>query len=331
MDQTNIAATEAALLSGRWGDSSVILANAVEWYERAGVDPHRLLDRTLHPVAHYAALLFHENDADDLLPPDAITATLTARPQMVSLSHWSFTSATEDSTLRAILCERLNSGDAIVEADGAQKSALIEALALLQKALPSLSQDVLSYVGRLVLTDDNDRIGETMRDLPTVVLLGPAAFLDVKALAEALFHEALHTKTMITERSAMLMVDNRYERNEVIQVPWRDADDDPIWPASRAFLAYYVYAHLSVLWAALWQSDRSQRDLDQFRRVCFRAAYLSKQLHLLPTSSGLGEARQAIIGWLDALRVPAFDLTPMAAELVRFDASNIDELVGTNL
>lgn len=310
---------ETALLSGRWGDSSIIIKRALEWYQGAGVRPSALLMRTLHPIGHYSALLFHENDADDLLPPLSMEAELSARSKSVSLDDWSFNDSANDSALRDILEERLGQKGAVIEPTDSQTNQLLGALTLLERVLPALSRDALSYVARLVLTDDKERIGETMRDLPSVVILGPAAFADDKALAEAIFHEALHTKTAIVERSAMLFREDSYERDEVIPVPWRDDDDDPIWPVSRAFLAYYVYAHLSVLWAAFWETDRTGRDLDQFRRVCFRAAYLSKQLQIQPATSGLGEARTSIIRWLDSVRVPAFDLTAKAAELVQFD------------
>lgn len=320
MDRTVVRDRENALVSGRWGSSSTVAEYAVEWYERAGARPSDVLNRTLHPIGHYSALLFHENDCDDLLPPTAVTAQLGLRSGTDHLSEWSFSGSLHDSALRAIIEERLDNTCAIVAPSSSQVAMFHEAFNLLGNALPALSADALSYVARLVLTDDQERIGETMRDLPTVVLLGPAAFTDAKALAEAVFHEALHTKTAIIERSAMLMREDKYERDEVIRIPWRNDDDDPIWPVSRAFLAYYVYAHLSVLWAAFWEADHTRRDLDQFRRVCFRAAYLSKQLQIQPqSSSGLGAARYAVIRWLDALRVPAFDLTPKAAELIHLN------------
>ncbi|CPV55541.1 Uncharacterised protein [Mycobacteroides abscessus subsp. abscessus] len=310
---------EQALVSGRWGDSAQVLEQAVQWYRAAGADDADVRTLRLHPVAHYAAVLHHDRDADDLLHAGAITARMAPRQPHDLLADWAFTGSEPDNVLESILQERIR-GCSIVEPTEGQRADLVAAIALLDQVLPDASRDALSYVARVVLTDDPARIGETMRDLPTVVIFGPGAFVDRKALAESLFHEALHTKTIISERSAMLARDDQYERDEVIVVPWRDDDDDDrTWPLCRAFMAYYVYAHLTVLWVKFWEMDHSTRDLDMLRRVCFRAAYLSSQLRNQPPP-GLGAACREMMDWLDAVRIPPFDLTPTALEMITAQA-----------
>ena len=310
---------ECALVSGRWGDSARVLEHAVEWYGHAGVDAARVRGQLLHPIAHYSALLHHENDVDTLLSDAAISADDTAHGPQPDPRNWILGANPADKLLRDILTERLIDS-AIVETTEAQQRQATAAVALLQQTVPQLSTDVLSHVCRYVITDDRGRVGETMRDLPTVLIFGPVIFNDLKMLAESFLHEALHTKTIISERSANIIKEDRYERDDVLPIPWRRDDHGAKakWSVSRSFLAFYVYAHLTVLWAAFWERDHSGRDLDQFRRVCFRAAYLSNLLRTHPKAVGLGPARSDMMAWLDRLRIPPFDLTERAMKLVEY-------------
>jgi hypothetical protein len=49
----------------------------------------------------------------------------------------------------------------------------------------------------------------------------------------------------------------------------------------------------------------SKTALERLRRVCFRAEFLSNQLHYSGYAH-LDEERIAILEWLDGIRVPAF-------------------------
>ncbi len=256
-----------------------ILPKAADWYRPTGVDLERVLAQTLHPIAHYAALLLKEDDTDDLLPPEAIHAHLrTGEPRLGDLD-WTTSTSMHDQALIAVLNEHL-AGKIVVPFRVAHKESISAAVRLLDSVLPALAHDSLPYVSRVALTNDDDRIGETMRDFPYVMILGPAAFGNDKMLAEALFHEALHSKVIVMERSASLVRDYDFECTDVLEIPWRLDDDGNWvkWSVERAFMAHHVYAHLTLFWTAMWQRDRGEHDLDQLRRVCFRAAYLSQNL-----------------------------------------------------
>lgn len=164
-------------------------------------------------------------------------------------------------------------------------------------------------------------VGETWMEYPGLVLFGPAAFETPKVLAESLFHEALHSKTVWLERGMKTLLEEatsgeQDEDDKPIQVPWRREEDGSVsqWSTVRTFDAFYVYAHLTVSAAAVWEAERLDKDLDQWRRICFRAAYLSNQLRNNPKCADIGSERHQVVGWLDDIRAQPFDLSPAGQE-----------------
>lgn len=92
------------------------------------------------------------------------------------------------------------------------------------------------------------------------------------------------------------------------------------WSTVRTYDAFYVYVHLTVLASAVWEAEFLESDLDQLRRICFRAAYLSNQLRSNPKCAGIGTERHEVIAWLDDIRVQPFDLTAAGQQQLVFAA-----------
>jgi hypothetical protein len=91
----------------------------------------------------------------------------------------------------------------------------------------------------------------------------------------------------------------------------------------RAFDAYYVYAHLTILWSARLLRARDGRTpglspgdaASRLQRVSFRAEFLSNQLRFSGYAH-LDHDRTAIARWLDSARVPAFNLSPSGRSIL---------------
>lgn len=145
---------------------------------------------------------------------------------------------------------------------------------------------------------------------------GATSFDDVAKGAESLLHEALHTKSERISRGLKRVYLKEDETETMINIPWRRQGNNVMtWTPSRTFDAFYVYSHLSVFRASLYEADNTDERRDAFRRVCFRADYLSLQLHRL-TDEHVDDERREIVSWLDEIRVPAFDPTPQGRDLV---------------
>ncbi|MEH3138802.1 MAG: hypothetical protein PGN37_01220 [Mycobacterium kyogaense] len=310
---TDIRAREGALLSGRWGEANEIRSAAMPWFTSANVPETNVRAADVHPLIHNAASM---SDGDGNLQ----SPTSFEWDAALALRRTPHTAKRRPGPSEADreLCEVINgrlSPRTIIELDEAQEVVLDQALALLDETIPSLAADAFEYLHLFVLTDRTDMIGETWMEYPGLVLFGPAAFATPKVLAESIFHEALHSKTVWIERGMPNLKagesEDDNEDDKPIAIPWRHEKDGSVthWSAVRTYDAFYVYSHLTVQSCAVWERDRLEGDLDQFRRICFRAAYLSNQLRNNPDCAGIGAERHQLVSWLDSIRIQPFDLT----------------------
>ncbi len=312
---------ELALLTGRWGAPSAVRGAALPWFEAAAVSSDAVSAANIHPLLQHAAEAAHGQEHTDAIPQFDQDALANYLPPSAIADRRLYAAGSNPAYGAAVMAEVINERIApkqVLSLTDDQLHTLHQAIELLYRVIPDLAADALSYLQMFALTDRSDMIGETWMEYPGLVLFGPAAFETPKVLAESLFHESLHSKTVWLERgmnklkeedSAGVQSD---DDDKPIQIPWRRNEDKSVthWSTVRTYDAFYVYVHLTVLASAVWESDSLESDLDQLRRICFRAAYLSNQLRNNPECADIGTERHEVIAWLDDIRVLPFDLTP---------------------
>lgn len=306
-----------SILNGFWGDSKQIRRRATQWYQDLGIETAAVLDGSLHPIVEYAANCAYLDET-----PAVPTDQFAAAPPKVSFSGglpqaWEFTASTEDNALRELIAGRLTDGWEIRPTSPVHMAAMKQAVNLVVEAAPLLGADALSYTRRHVIVKTDRMIGRTWVDLGGVTVSGDPAFQSVSQLAESLYHEALHSKYYTIERGLKFPTPDEATSPKPVPIPWQqDSSGTPQrWTAHRSLDAYYVYVHLSVFRLALFALTRSTEDLDRLRRVCFRTAYLSRQIEAA-CRGYLDDERLGIAEWLDACRVPEFDLNPAGQALL---------------
>lgn len=312
----SIKERELALVEGRWGGAEPIRQAAREWFAGAGIGERAVLDAHVHPLAHFKAEARRIDPSTRSLQPEILASSAPA-PRIADRT---LGTSIADLKLAEIVETRI-SPDTIVQLDAAEVGVLQAAADILAAVIPQLSEDVLQYVQKFVVSTRKDMVGETWMEYPGLILFGRPAFKDPATLAESLLHESLHSKTVWLERG---MADLGVALDETaadaddkpIPVPWRRNEDGSVvhWSTVRTFDAFYVYAHLTVLSGALWEARNGDADIEHFRRTCFRAAYLSNQIRNSPKCAGIGEGRHEVARWLDTIRVEPFDLTIAGAE-----------------
>lgn len=307
---------EHALVEGRWGSGDAIRRAAGEWFAAAGIDQSAVLEAHIHPLAHCEAEIARLKPGAERMRHDIATASMPA-PRVADRT---LGTSIADVELTELVEQRI-APDAIAELDAGETSVMQAAVDLLTDVVPVLSADALQYLQKYVLSTRSNMVGETWMEYPGLILFGKPAFKEPKILAESLLHEALHSKTVWIERGMPDLGTTLDEKGDdaddkPIPVPWRRNEDGSVvhWSSVRAFDAYYVYAHLTVLAGALWEAHNGEPEIENFRRTCFRAAYLSNQVRNSPKCEAIGEGRHELARWLDTIRVEPFDLTIAGAE-----------------
>jgi hypothetical protein len=289
MTKLTLPEREAALLAGRFGDSAEIRRLADPFYDAVGLPPGTASAADLHPWAEYQA----EQAA---LGQRAAGTVSDLRCPVSPPDGW-----------QPEIERRLGHG---VELDlaPADAGAVDAGVAALLADLPAAAADALSYVRAIAVTGHTRVVGVTWTDMAGLVVISRPTLADPADASDCLFHEALHSKMAIIERGLAEPFLEEPDTVAAIPIPWRYGDDAR-WTTHRAFDAFHVYAHLTVLWA-----HRRARGADvaverRLRRVCFRAEYLSRRLRACGYAD-LGGERAALAGWLDGIRLPAFGLSP---------------------
>ncbi|KKF03248.1 hypothetical protein PXJ67_00085 (plasmid) [Mycobacteroides chelonae] len=315
---------ELALITGRWGAPSDLRSAALTWFTEAGLSEDKVMDANIHPLLQHAAEVTHGQEHADAVPDVDREQLDEYRPPTQIADRRLEGTDVELHDGASIMVRVINNRidpKRVLTLNSEQRATLDRAIEILETTIPDLSRDALSYLQMFALTDRPNMVGETWMEYPGLVLFGPAAFETPKVLAESLFHEALHSKTVWLERGMKTLLEEatsgeQDEDDKPIQVPWRREEDGSVsqWSTVRTFDAFYVYAHLTVSAAAVWEAERLDKDLDQWRRICFRAAYLSNQLRNNPKCADIGSERHQVVGWLDDIRAQPFDLSPAGQE-----------------
>lgn len=214
-------------------------------------------------------------------------------------------------------------GTAILRTPDAQMYRALSAGAeLLGTLLPKITPGLFLHVHTIAVVDVADikyRDSESRADLfesasidtiPGTIFLSPNSLRSAWHAAEALLHEAAHTRffDLILTR-LMLRPGYAPEHSPTIRaywnppVPWNPND----WPIDRALIAFHVYPHLALLFTAMHHYSESLFSLyapaegldltTAARTACARARYLGDQLRC-SGSQHLGPDSHRLIDWL---------------------------------
>jgi hypothetical protein len=303
----------AALCDGEYGSRTDILTRALLWYESVGVPGGLVLRGQVHPYAEYLAEASHleldtgPGHVDRALPVDLGTDEITT---------WTTWDHPADGALATLVESRLDAGVHSLRWDDDARVRLEAARRLVTTTVPAFGADTLRYVRRVVLIDDPTVAGTTWTDVIGLLAISHHTLSNVFDAAETLLHEALHSKGATIERGLYVPYLSEEGKELVVTIPWRLGENGSgRWTSSRAYDAFYVYAHLSVFTARLACGELDPRRLARCRRVCFRSEYLLRRLGDV-CAGELDPQRLALAEWLGALRVPAFDLSPRGQEIV---------------
>jgi HEXXH motif-containing protein len=274
----------------------------------AGV-PGDLVERgQVHPYAEYLAERAHL----DQIPGGAgrVKWDLPGTLRAGQIKSWTIWDHAADGPLSELIDERLQPSVRRVPWDDGWRALLEEARRLVASTVPGFGPDTLEYVRRVVLTDDDTTSGTTWTDALGLLAVSRGTLTSLVDAAETLLHEALHSKAATIERGLDLPYLSEDDREFIVTIPWRlDQPEHRRWTSLRTFDAFYVYAHLSIFTASLVQAAPDSVKVRRCRRVCFRSEYLFRRLQDV-CAGELDHQRRAIVDWLGALRVPAFDLSP---------------------
>jgi hypothetical protein len=310
-DPAELLSRERALTSGPWGDSRLIRGRADAWYARAGLPVDAATRGDLHPWSEHLA--------------EQVSLDPSMHARVGPIPHLRVTSIVDVATtgLRVDtehpleflheMGERL--GEQIeVEASNEDSLALRAAMEMLLGECPTLAEDTLGFARLVLVTDNAQVVGQTWTDMVGLMVIGRRVLRDTSLGSDSVFHESLHSKMATIDRGLTKTFLDEPELPTRIEIPWRSGEgENSSWTTFRVFDAYYVYAHLTVLWTARVIRTRREADpcpspeaaVERLRRLCFRAEFLSNQLHFSGFAY-LDKERIAILEWLDGIRVPAF-------------------------
>ncbi len=299
------------LNTGRWGDSSAIMQASSRWYEALGIPVDLVREGRLHPYAEFLANEVSAGEQLSLPQQELLEAPPSVDASPTNPATWAFSQTSPDEALLRELTARTESTGWNVEPPSAETESMLASAVDLLETLGNGLTDPLKFTRRHLVVRSDRLVGRTWVDVGGVIVSGiPGAFESIETLAESIYHESLHAKFYAVERQLNEPTPDLADDQLVVRVPWQqDLDGKPQrWNAHRALDAYYVYVHLGVLRSLLLSRSRSERDLDRLRRVCFRAAYLNRQIEA--TCLNIIDAeRLAIWRWLDGGRVREFDLS----------------------
>jgi hypothetical protein len=314
IDTAEVSDRERVLTSGTYGDSRLIRDRADAWYARAGLPAGSGTRGDLHPwvehLAEQASLGSAWDGTVQPIPPVRVKSILDVPTPGLRAD------AEHAPEFLLELEERLGEK---VEADlpNEDSLALRAAMGMLLAECPTLATDALGFARLVLVTGNEQVVGQTWTDMVGLMVIGRRVIRDRSLGSDSVFHESLHSKMATIDRGLKTTFLDEPELPTRIEIPWRSGEgENSSWTTFRVFDAYYVYAHLTVLWSARVLRTRREEDpcpstktaLDRLRRLCFRAEFLSNQLQLSGFAH-LDEERIALLQWLDRIRVPAFGIS----------------------
>lgn len=314
IDTADVLDREQALTSGVYGDSSRIRRRADAWYARAGLPPGSGTRGDLHPwtehLAEQASLGPAEDGAGEPIPHLRLKSIINVPTPGLRGD------AGHPQAFVRELEERL--GEKVeMDVPDEDSLALRAAMRILLSECPTLARDALGFARLVLVTDSEQVVGQTWTDMVGLMVISRRVLRDTSLGSDSVFHESLHSKMATIDRGFKTTFLDEPALPTRIEIPWRSGEgENSSWTTLRAFDAYYVYAHLTVLWTARVLRTRQQTDpcppakvaLARLRRLCFRAAFLSNQLRLAGFVH-LDDERIGLVEWLDGIRVPAFGIS----------------------
>lgn len=159
-------------------------------------------------------------------------------------------------------------------------AGLTDSAELLATALPELGAQTLRAARMIGIIDGASVLPSTqLLTVPGTLFLDGEWLRDPVRGAELLFHEALHQKLDMLQRTAgvYLKPPTQIEREQRVTAVWHiNADaSNRRWPAMRVLAAFHVYAHLVALADGLAEIGGYKRQAaDLHARALFRAQYL---------------------------------------------------------
>jgi hypothetical protein len=200
-----------------------------------------------------------------------------------------------------------------------EREQIIRAINLLIEVFPRLTESVLHHVNLICLCDAPADGGLHFTSFTTIIAPGTLFIARSQVsstwlLAEAILHEALHTKLYDFQHTHSLFMPKDLEMtNPIVCALWnRPAEEgENQWPLNRSLFALHVYVHLAIYFCALARNavklettfgPCDYADLNVCMRRAFdRAHHL--ELHIAKCGNRLGAAGQALLLWLtDLLR-----------------------------
>jgi hypothetical protein len=199
-----------------------------------------------------------------------------------------------------------------------ERQSIIRAINLLTEIVPKLTESVLHHVNLICICDVPASHGGglhftsfTTIIAPGTVFLARSLLSNTWLLAEAILHEALHTKLYDFQHTHSLFVPKDPEMTApIVCALWNRAEKgENHWPLNRSLFAFHVYVHLAIYFRSLSPRRAEMEavfgpcgysDLDVCARRAFdRAHYLEH--HIAKCSKRLGAAGNALLCWLRGL------------------------------
>jgi hypothetical protein len=172
-------------------------------------------------------------------------------------------------------------------ADAAEVAALRRGEELLRTLLPRLSAGTLSHVASIAVFAPPEGTRQSTSSsqfrLVGTVFLGRGVLADPSQVCELLLHESLHQKLYdLRQVHQLFRPAHAIERPGLISPPWTSRGPQ-YWNAFRAFAAFHVYVHLTLLGRRVAESaddsaDPAESHLTSAGTAMERARYLGENI-----------------------------------------------------
>lgn len=299
---------------GRFGAVEGINAAAEHWYAEKGIDLRNSDGLSLHPLAEFELTV--SEDSSHTGSNDSLFL------QAPSAQEWTAYDHALDLELLGLLSQRVvtNGFGDIIDPVGSQLY-LESADRQLLEIIPELWSSTRPFISRVYFVSNPDLAGASWSDINGAVLLGRNKNATPDALADNLFHEALHAKTARITRSFQDPFPPLSPA--FVEIPWwRSGSERTYWDAKRVFDAFYVYAHMSLYYKARLTKFGSSEEVP-FQRVAFRAAYLYNIVRQVP-EPWLGQEWLDLAAWLQSRTEQPTKLSAAGKALLETDIRSFD-------